>query len=465
MAKQKKARARISRPKTKPNKAKTIATRAKPGKVWLVAVDMGYGHQRPAHALKHLAHSPVITANNYLGIPVKDRNVWLNSQKFYEYVSRIKHIPFIGGWIFDTYDKFQSIGQYYPYRDLSKPNFAVKQTYRLFKKGWGKHLIDKLSKQPTPLITTFFTVAFMAEYHNYPGPIYCVTTDSDISRAWAPLEPHKTRIIYLASTDRAYSRLKEYGIPEKNILLCGFPLPQENIGDERLLHLKERILNRLSNLDPNHSYLKRHYQDMARYLGAAFYPKKADHPITITFAVGGAGAQKEIGIELAKSLAPQLCKQELRINLVAATHKFVRDYFQEELRKQGLDHLYGSCINIIYEPTKDKYFETFNQIIDQTDVLWTKPSELCFFAGLGIPIILSPTIGAQEDSNSRWVKNMGAGFEQGDPQYANEWLLDWIQKGFLAEAAMKGFIEAPYLGTLNVERALAGKSMLKLYDY
>lgn len=433
-------------------------------RVWLVAVDMGYGHQRPAHALKHLAHSPVITANTYRGIPDEDRKIWVSSQKFYEHVSRIKRMPFIGKWLFGLFDKFQSIGQYYPYRDLSHPNFAVKQMYRMLKRGWGKHLIDKLSKKPIPLITTFFTVAFMAEYHNYPGPIYCVTTDSDISRAWAPLEPGKTRIIYLASTDRAFDRLKEYGVPEDNIRLTGYPLPKGNIGDERLTHLKRVILRRLKNLDPNNVYLKRHSQDMARYLGAPNYSEKPDHPLTITFAIGGAGAQKEIGIAIAKSLSKQLCAKEMRLILVAATHKNVRDYFTDELHKNSLDHVLGSSIKIIYEPTKDGYFDSFNKILDETDIIWTKPSELCFFAGLGIPLILAPTIGSQEDSNRRWIINMSAGFAQYDPSYTNEWFMDSIKKGFFAEAAMEGFIEAPYLGTLNIERVLTGKTLLKIYE-
>jgi hypothetical protein len=41
-------------------------------KAWVVAVDMGYGHQRAAYPLRHLSPTgKVILANNYAGIPPK----------------------------------------------------------------------------------------------------------------------------------------------------------------------------------------------------------------------------------------------------------------------------------------------------------------------------------------------------------------------------------------------------------
>ena len=51
--------------------------------------------------------------------------------------------------------------------------------------------------------------------------------------------------------------------------------------------------------------------------------------------------------------------------------------------------------------TTDEYFNTFNETLRETDILWTKPSELSFYAGLGIPIIIAPTIGSLEDFNKK----------------------------------------------------------------
>jgi hypothetical protein len=59
------------------------------------------------------------------------------------------------------FDKFQSIPEFYPRVDTSKPNLQVKSFYSLFRrKNWGEHLIKKLAKEPLPIITTFFATAF-----------------------------------------------------------------------------------------------------------------------------------------------------------------------------------------------------------------------------------------------------------------------------------------------------------------
>ena len=46
----------------------------KNNKVWIVAVDMGYGHQRTAYPLRNFAFGgKIVNANNYNGIPVVDK--------------------------------------------------------------------------------------------------------------------------------------------------------------------------------------------------------------------------------------------------------------------------------------------------------------------------------------------------------------------------------------------------------
>jgi len=90
----------------------------------------------------------------------------------------------------------------------------------------------------------------------------------------------------------------------------------------------------------------------------------------------------------------------------------------------------------------------------KTDILWTKPSELSFYSALGIPIIISSPIGSQEEFNMRWLLKSGFGIFQENPNYTNQWLFDWLEKGYLAEAAMEGFVEGEKLGTLNIENKL-----------
>jgi hypothetical protein len=42
------------------------------------------------------------------------------------------------------------------------------------------------------------------------------------------------------------------------------------------------------------------------------------------------------------------------------------------------------------------YYRQLNQLLADSDVLWTKPSELSFYAGLGVPLVLAKPVGAHE---------------------------------------------------------------------
>ena len=75
------------------------------GKAYIVSVDMGYGHQRAAYALRHLARGGIIIANNYPGIPRKAKELWGKVRKFYETISRLQPTPLVGELIFEVIDK------------------------------------------------------------------------------------------------------------------------------------------------------------------------------------------------------------------------------------------------------------------------------------------------------------------------------------------------------------------------
>jgi len=426
---------------------------AKMKKCFLITVDMGYGHQRTAFSLKFLSQGEVIVANNYPGIPKKDKKLWENTRKFYETVSRIQRFPFFGKLIFKIFDQFQKIKPFYPKRDLTSPNFSTKMSYLLFKKNWGRHLIEKLkaenlkSKTNLPIISTFFTPAFMAEYFQYPGEIFCVICDADISRSWAPLNPQKSKIKYFAPTERVVERLKLYGIKPENIFLTGYPLPKENLET-----LTEDLKFRILNLDPKKKFLK-NYQDLViSRLGNL--PQKPDHPLTILFSVGGAGAQKEIGFLILKSLKEEILKENLKIILSAGTRKETKDYFLKKIKSLKLEEKIGKSLEILFEEKIENYFQRFNFLLRKTDILWTKPSELSFYSALGIPIICAPPLGSHEEFNLRWLIKSGFGILQENPKYTKEWFFDWIKKGYLAEMAMEAFVEGEKFGTFNIERII-----------
>ena len=428
-------------------------------KAWVVAVDMGYGHQRAAYPLKDLAYGgKIITANTYPGIPQLDRKIWRSSRRFYEFISRFKRVPLIGEVAWEIYDELQEIPKFYPRRDLSKLSFQIKKIYDFIEnQRWGKHLIDKLAKKPLPLVTSFFIPAFMAEIHQYPGEIYIITTDTDINRAWAPKNPSVSRIKYFAANYRVVERLKLYGVREKNIFLTGFPLPKENTGGPSLSLLKRDVVQRLVNLDPHRRYWREHEETITKYLGVKRLPKKSNHPLTLMFAVGGAAAQREIGAELLASLAKRILEKQIRVILVAGIHNSVSKYFRQQARRAGLSSELNKGVQIIFASNKELYFKRFNQSLRTTDILWTKPSELSFYTALGLPIDIAPPIGSQEEFNRKWLRTIGAAASQDDPRYADEWIFDWVKSGWFAEAVMEGFIEAPKFGTFNIERVVSHK--------
>jgi len=406
---------------------------------------MGYGHQRTAFPLRQFAkNQEVINANDYRKIPEKDRAFWESTRSFYEFISRFKRIPLVGKTAFSLFDKFQQIPAFYPHRDLSRPTFSLKKIFSLIKKGWGKDLIEGLKRKGgnLPLITTFFTPAFMAEVFGYPGEIYCVVCDADISRAWVSLEPKKSRIKYLAPNSWVVNRLKFYGVKKENIFLTGYPLPIENIGTEKMEILREDLKNRLVNLDPKKEYFKNYKVLIEGALGNL--PEKSNHPLTIMFAVGGAGAQKEIGVGIARSLAWQIKNGKVKLILVAGIRKEVKEYFEENIRDVDVD--------IVFKETIEDYFKEFNQKLRTTDILWTKPSELSFYTGLGLPIVIAPPVGSQEDFNKKWLLSLGSGVLQENPKYSYQWIFDYLNSGRFAEAAMQGFMETEKLGTHNIKK-------------
>ncbi|MEK7644214.1 MAG: hypothetical protein AAB390_02845 [Patescibacteria group bacterium] len=443
------------------------AVKQHPEKAYVVTVDMGYGHQRAAHPLRHLAEGGIINANNYPGIPLRDKKKWEGGRKLYESISRLKYLPIVGDYLFRAMDYFQKIDPFYPKRDLSAPSWQLRQIYRLIGKGWGRDLIDKLNRNPLPLISSFFSPAYFAEEHKYKGEIYLICCDTDVSRAWAPLAPEKSRIKYLVPNKRVRERLKLYGVRPDKIFVTGFPLPPENIGGQSIAILKKTVMERIIHLDPNGRYRHKYRKTILQFLEEEYCAAKrcvARHPLTITFAVGGAGAQRDLGVTILESLRDKIMKGEVRLNLVAGVRNDVYRYYENAILRLKARKKQNGHVNIIYAENKNDYFSLFNKTLLTTDVLWTKPSELSFYAGLGLPIIMAPTVGSQEVFNRAWLESIGAGVPQGDPRYAHEWLFDWLESGWLAEAAMKGFLDAPHNGAYHIEEVVLRGNRSEIED-
>ena len=239
---------------------------------YVIAVDMGYGHERAAFALRHLAsNKSYIVANTYDGIPQKEKRLWSTGRGLYEALSRFKRVPVLGGVAFKLLDELQEIPPFYPRRDLSRPSLQVRQTYGLIhNQQLCHHLIKQLAKKPLPLVCTFFTPAFAAEELGYPGDIYIVICDADVARAWVPLSPKKSRIKYFAPTGRVAERLRLYGVRSENIFLTGFPMPVDNIGGLNAKLVEEDIHRRMCKLDPDGVFAARTQKLLTAHFGKTF---------------------------------------------------------------------------------------------------------------------------------------------------------------------------------------------------
>ncbi len=392
-------------------------------KVWLVATSMGYGHQRAAYPLKEIAvGGKIVRADNYPGIPEKDKRFWAKSRRFYEFISRFKSFPLLGEAAFAVFDYFQRIPRFSPSRDLSRPNFVLRQTYKLIKRGWGRHFIKRL-EEGRPLVTTFATIAFMAEYFDYPGDIFCMVCDADIARTWAPLDGEESRIKYFSPTKRVSARLKMYGVKEKNIIPTGHPLPSVNTKRR-----EKDFERRVANLNPKQEHLSVLREKIGEFTGDK-------GSLNLMFAIGGAGAQKEIGLKIMDSLSEKIKKGEVSLAFSVGTRKSLKRYFLKNAERIGVK----KGVEIVFAENIEDYFQEFNNKLREVDILWTKPSELCFFAALGLPLILAPTIGSQEEKNKQWILKKGAAVLQKNPLSCDKWLFEYLDQGLMAECALNGF--------------------------
>ena len=407
---------------------------------------MGYGHQRTAHPLRDIAAGGnVLYANDYTGIPSVDRAQWERGRKFYETVSRLERIPVLGKLIFGIFDLFQRVSAFYPKRIETRPTLQLRQTLGMIRKGWGLHFIDMLTKNPLPLVTTFFTPAHMAEHFRYPGAIWCIICDADISRAWAPANPATSRIRYCTPNRHVAERLMRYGVSGDRITVTGYPLPKENLGSERYEIARHDLGHRILHLDPERIYRKRYAELITQHVGKL--PRTSPRPTTLLFSVGGAGAQLDILTAAITALGEFITQGTLRFTVAAGGRAETLQIIQAEVSPT----LYAK-LHVITEPDAPTYFAKFNAALRAADILWTKPSELSFYAGLGIPIIIAPPLGSHEEFNKDWLMKTGAGIPQENPVYTDEWLTDWLREGLLAEAAMQGFIGIEKGGVFAIER-------------
>ncbi len=429
-------------------------------RAWIVTADMGLGHQRAAHALAYLAHDGVLTAGSPDFTDADEARFWRRLTWTYETLSRARNLPFVGGALFGVLDKMLHIPPFYPLRDLSKPSLNNYFVDYLIRQGLGRSMLERLRTRWLPVISTFYAPSLVAEHARY-APVFSVICDADLNRVWVASNAARSRIQYFAPCGRVMRRLRQYGVPDERIFITGFPLPRENIGGPGMEVLRADLLQRLARLDPQGRFASVFGSTVEEMLGERPRPAAGGARVTVTFAVGGAGAQVEIGMQLAESLKPGILDGRFRLALVAGVNPLVEQMLRECVVRLGLEAALGDGVLILREAHKPAYFDRFDALMRETDILWTKPSELSFYSGLGIPIVMAPPLGSQEDKNMRWLMDKGAALPQYTPSLALEWLSDMLKDGVLAEKAFSGFVKNRKLGVYKIEEVLRTGTMAR----
>jgi hypothetical protein len=322
----------------------------------------------------------------------------------------------------------------------------------MIRRGLGRGMVERLRHGGGPLVTTFYAPAIIADRAGIDR-VYCVVTDADCNRVWAPLDATRTRIRYLAPTRRVVRRLRSFGVPDENVTLTGFPLPLEVTRSSGETSLQQRLAARLARLDPSGAFRAVHGDELS-LMFAEPAPGADNGPVHLMFAVGGAGAQRELVDQFLPSLRPRILDGRLRLQLVAGTRSEVHRGFLDSIARAGLGHLVGAEIEIVSGRSFREYYDALNRALFCTDVLWTKPSELCFYPALGVPCILSRPVGSHERYNRRWLREQGVGLKQRRADLALGWLDEWLEDGTLAAAAWCGFMRLPKQGTERILQAI-----------
>jgi hypothetical protein len=413
----------------------------------VAAIDMGYGHLRPAAALADYLKTQVLQMDQPPLGDVRDHRFWERTRNLYEPLTRFSQLPGIGPPLRALLNTITAIPAAWPVRDLSEPTQGSRWMHRAAGEGAGQVLAKHLLTTGAPLLSTFYGAAILAELHG-ARRLHCLITDSDVNRVWAPPAPETSEIVYFAPGDRARRRMLSYGVRPSCVRLTGYPLPHELVGGRERTILKQNLARRLARLRAP----GRLRELAGRELGPL---PEADGPPLIVFAVGGAGAQVPLAKTLIRGMKPQLEQGKLRLALVAGRRPEVAEALREALHAAGLEEASSglgghAAVEILEDADVFSYFRRLNALLARADALWSKPSEMTFFAGLGLPFISAPPVGVHEEWNLRWANDRGAALPQHDPATAGDWLTEWLEDGVLAGAALSGYLRLPQFGLYEI---------------
>jgi hypothetical protein len=415
----------------------------------IVAVEMGYGHLRPAYALAEFFGVEVTRMDvPPIAGPVETK-IWKAAQAAYNGLSRACDFPGTGLAAKFVLEKITEIAPLQNHSHIQPANLAARLGDALASTLIGRHFRATASSAGRPVIATYPAAALAAM--NGPGArVFCLATDTDLNRAWAPANVEKFIIDYFAPVERVAKRLRSFGVPDQRIHVTGFPLPA-NLVRQAPISLSRRLYR----LDPNAIFRRQ-----ASRNALALIERSESHgsigPISITFAIGGAGAQtRQVG-QILKSLKAQVLQGKLSLTLIAGIRPDVASILLKMVQSAGLANCIDKGIKILFTEDLQNYFRNFDDCLADTDILWTKPSELVFYASLGLPILLAAPVGGQEHANRNWLLSMNAGLDAGDPAVLNQRIEEMLATGELSRIAWNAYSQLERNGTALIARLIDG---------
>ena len=161
----------------------------------VVAIDMGYGHLRPARSIaKQIGVSVMHADRPPLADVGRAAPLASHAPRLRDDYARLG--PGAGR---DSAARAVEFDHRYseppPVSGSVRPD-ARREVARAFRaqNGLGRSLVAYLQEHNLSLVTTFYSPATFADFHGYDR-IFCVVTDSDINRVWAPLNPKSSKIV------------------------------------------------------------------------------------------------------------------------------------------------------------------------------------------------------------------------------------------------------------------------------
>jgi Domain of unknown function (DUF6938) len=386
---------------------------------------MGFGHLRAAHNIASHSKMPILRVDQDPYTNGVDELLWKSSQSIHTNASRDKEGK--SGFLYNWFESMMAIPE-----NGSPPSLGpLKFVHAMQKLGAGDKLFKTLDGNHPTLLHTFYMPAMLSSYHGYSGKNFLLLCDTDFHRVWAPIDPRKYDLKYCVPISSSADRLTSYGVDKSKIFVTGFPLPMANTGG-RDLRVSER------DFDVRKSRLK----------------SDSTLPLTIIFPFSGSGAYSNVLADLVKSIHEELKEGSLRLTVSCGDNRHALSKAENIFINYGIEDL--EFAEIMFEEDVFAAFDEFNSALKSADVMITKPSEMVFYAALGIPLIFLPPIGAHEEKNRDYLFENECAVNMVPSTDFPKWLEKSRRRGFLVELAENGFTRLPKNGSVAIDELVGG---------